>query len=306
MIFEYLNPKQLARVRQVSKWFRAICEIVRVRELLVYDTDLVDQIVKIADQPTDVPSVEYWFHTSRTLQIEDAIKFDMFVKLDPFGSDPLRLQHNLKRLRFGGDDDALEFDFRLLDLFVALEHLEIRSQISGCQNLSAPNLRTLLIGIIDTWIFPGVHVTCPKLETLRIEDLQIVHVEHKNSVRHLEITGYEEYEQMNEFQSLERLVIDYPTIELFGEEQSLNLNLASLVSLKELRICIGQCEFNEDYREFSWALKSIFKQRDTLQRNDLKIYLDDVETNADDFGRFISILEYSPFAPFKYFKPFKI
>lgn len=298
MIFEQLNLKDLARVRQVSKQFRAICEIVRVRELLIFDN--------IDESATNANCC--WFYTNHPLKLDDAIRFDAFFRqLQPFHSDPLHLQATLKRLHFGHDSDGeyLDFDFRLLDLFVALEHLEIQRPILGCQTLSAPNLRTLSVCSLESWIYFGLHVACPKLETLRAEDLQIVHVELKASVRHLEITCYEELEPISEFPALECLVIDYPTIDLSGEEDSLNVDLRNLDSLKELKLCVGQCSYDENYEEFSRALKAIFRQRNALKRNDqLKIYLDDVELNADDFDRFITVLKQSPFAPFRYFKPF--
>lgn len=294
MIFERLNLKELARMRRVSKRFRSICEIVRVRELLIYD-----QI----DESHETP--KFWFQSDKAINVEDAIRFDTFAgEFDPFHSDKLRLQMNLKRLQFGYDCEYLNFDFRLLDLFVALVQLEIRRPILGCQKLCCPNLRTLLVSSIDSWIYFGLHVACPKLEALRAEDLQIVHVELKQSIRHLEIY-YEEFEELAGFKSLECLVIDYPLLELFGDEEALHLDLSNFASLKELKIRVGPCSFNESYQQFSWVLKSILKQKDTLKRSDLKIYLDDIELTADDIDRFSSILKESPFAPLRYFTPFQ-
>lgn len=294
MIFEMLNLKDLARLRCTSKRFRSICEIVRVRELLICDE---------IDKSHETPS--FWFQSNRAIHIEDAIRFDTFAReFDPFYSDKLRLQTNLKRLHFGYDCEYLNFDFRLLDLFVGLEQLEIRRPILGCQKLSCPNLRTLLVSSIDSWIYFGLRVACPKLEALRAEDLQIVQVELKQSIRHLEIC-YEEVEELAGFKWLQCLVIDYPLLELFGDEEALHLDLSNFVALQKLNICIGPCSFDDRYQQFGVALKSILKQKETLRRADLKICLDGIELTADDFERFSSLLMESPFAPLRYFKPFQ-
>lgn len=275
IIFENLELNTLREVRNVSKTFRSVCEIVRVKEVIIND---------VADNFKSI-----WFYTNDTIDYRKAIRFSAFLfNFSTVNPDLFALRRNLKRLHFGFWNESLNFNFGFLDSFVELEQLDIQCSLKGGypHRIRAPKLKTLSVDYFDEKECPAFFVECPKLERLKIDSrMELVHVEHKKNVRHLEVPFYRD--DLEQFKWIECLQVNY-TAHGIGANQNL---LSVFESLKELRLHLYYSLSPGECQELGNAIESIFKQKSNLA-TDLKVYLTGVEfENANKFDEFASLLE---------------
>lgn len=275
IIFENLDLNALRSVRNVSKQFRSVCEIVRVKEMIIND---------VRDEFKST-----WFYTNDTIDYRYAIKFNTFLfNFNTAHLDLFALRKNLKRLHFGFWNESLNFNFGFLDAFVELEQLDIQCSIKGGypHRIRAPKLKTLSVDYFDEKECPAFFVECPRLERLKIDSrMELVHVEHKENVRHLEVPFYRD--DLEQFKWIECLQINY-TAHGIGANRNL---LSVFESLKELRLHLYYSLSPGECQELGNAIDSIFKQKSNLGI-DLKVYLTGVQFDyADKFEEFSSQLK---------------
>lgn len=275
IIFENLNLNALRALRNVSKRFRSVCEIVRVNTVIINDAE--DEFRST------------WFHTNDTIDYRDAIKFSTFLFNFHTGHpDLFGLRRNLKRLHFGFWNENLNLNFGFLDSFTELEQLDIQTALRGGypHRIRAPKLKTLSVDYFEESECPAFFVECPKLERLKIDaPMELVHVEHKENVRYLEVPFYKD--NLEQFRWIECLQINY-TANGIGSNRNL---LTVFESLKELRLHLYYSLSPDEYQELGNAIISIFRQRSNLG-SDLAVYLAGVAfERAEKFDEFRSALQ---------------
>lgn len=275
ILFENLNLNDLRTLRNVSRRFRSVCEIVRVKEVIIND---------VRD---DFRSI--WFHTNDTIDYREAIRFSTFLfNFHTAHPDLFALRRNLRRLHFGFWNDTLNFNFGFLDSFAELEQLDIQCPLKGGypHRIRAPNLKTLSVDYFEESECPAFFVECPKLERLKIDaPMELVHVEHKENVRYLEVPFYKN--NLEQFRWIECLQINY-TANGIGTNRNL---LAVFERLKQLRLHLYYSLSPDEHQELGNAISSIFRQKSTLG-SDLRVYLAGVEfEHAAKFDEFRNALE---------------
>ena len=261
MTLEKLNLTDLGRCRRVSRRFRAICEIVRIEELIIC--------------PTTYDPKTLWFYTNKSIDYRGSVKFETFCKhslnlfrltrsTQTFFSPLSRLLSTLKYIHFGSFDnsDRLDFNFSLLNPFTRLEQLDVGCQIVGDhQVLSPPNLRIIKFEFLDRSSFL---FKTPKLEVLSLPNLKSTSFHQPETLRHLVIGIYGK--AIKSFINLEVLVLD--------SISTLDRNvLAVFRKLKQLYLYPELLGLRGGaYAQFKDKINYIFNQKIILKRNDFAIY----------------------------------
>ena len=256
MTLKKLNLTDLGRCRRVSRRFKAICEIVRIEEL-------------ITCPETNQPKSR-WFYTNKSIDYSESVKLS--TEIDEYWL-LFGLRSTLKYIHFYADVNGLDFDFSLLNSFTKLELLDVNSRIAGHhQVFSPPNLRIFKFNYLDR-DRGDFFIECPKLEVLSISSLYLTSFHQPETLRHLEIETYE-YD-IESFINLEILVLN--------NIDRLNRNVLTVFrNLKQLRLLQGSGMSSDDWDRFKSKLNYIFEQKIILKRHDLVIFWADVRLENPD------------------------
>ena len=212
----------------------------------------------------------------------------------------LILLRNLKRLKVHSNS-WITSSSRVtshLYLFEQLEQLELEFDLEeNCYlSISHPNLR--IVSIHGDFFFGKFDLNTEKLEVLRITDyFDSYDITYPSSIKHLTAPLYSSSERSNvhSFVNLEYLhVCCTPTLD--------PTILTQLRRLKELKFVTklesGAYELIKNYDDYIYAKQTIIgliRMKQTLQREELKLYFDDVPLTGvkqfkiflrDEFPRF--------------------
>ncbi|XP_037049246.1 uncharacterized protein LOC119083614 [Bradysia coprophila] len=239
-IFEYLKVKDLIQCSLVCKRFKLLCQAVKTPELIISSTN--DNVKG------------YWFYTKKQFNLQDAINVTTFnsyrsrLRLDKF-----------RRLYFEGSQSEYA-QLKVNDL-TQLEQVKINVKIGGIKHETQINLPNVKMVEFDT-ASHKFFITTPKLEMLRCNDFDEIHLTHPNSIKHLETNHYSE--SLPLLQNLQFLLVEH-----LGEFDWSN-TLSDLPKLTSL-LCNGSCGY------IPRAIKSLVEHKLGHQRSEPKIYFLSVE-----------------------------
>lgn len=251
-VFARLSLRDLIRCRAVSRQFKVYAD----QALATLDELIVES--GYGTKP------EHWYLTDRRIDWENSIRSNAFASIK---SSILRLDQ-LKFLHL--DLNSLS-DHKILNGFKQLEHLEIVNGWSGAlkKTLTLPNLRVLRF---DDHHGPFVLKT-PKLEVLACYEIEAIKVEYPTRIKRVECYYPGEPCRMATFKNLEALKCRTVPSDLSG---------SFWADLKELDLCANFTNLSKpEYEKLMSSLVNLIGRR-AEQREELKLYLNDVQlTDAD-------------------------
>ena len=263
-IFVLLGLRDLVKCRVVSRQFKYYADRREVTELVLTETRRCPSQSRT------------WFQTDKQVDYANSFSLNAFksAKPSPFELDQLKFVH----IRDNGSSNAL---YKALKGLKQLIHLEIVSEhLSGTRRtLILPDLKVL---VIENQ--PCVVLMTPKLEVLRCDDVSRVQFKYPETIKWLECSkGYRDLAKLSNLEAFHVLL---------GTYSVLDVHLSDLPGLKELHFIIVDLRDldEEDYEEFRSKLPRIHHQRSALQRDGLKLYLNDVLLDDSNLIRALDVL----------------
>ena len=271
-IFKFLSLRDLVRCRAVSRQFKFYSDEIGVNELVV-----TSDFSLCLNLPSRVPCTT-WYITNTAINFENYINPDMLVRCK---SSPLKLVQQLKFLHlhvYEGD-----FNVKILNHFKQLVHLEIylnskwfnrvrRARRNGPKTLILPNLKVLVLrdDPPDDSNAPFA-LSTPKLEVLMCKKIRRIQAEYPEAIKRLSCDYSGENEAMK-FKNLQ--ILDYQC----KNDNLDQIPLSTWRHLKELNLEVDQNIFWRSVRDevFRNSLVHLLGQKETLKREELKLYLNDV------------------------------
>lgn len=252
-IFAFLGLRDLARCRSVTHQFKFYADLTKVDELVVQDN---------ADscRARYIPECKNWYLTDRPINFDNSVSPNAFECVK---SSPLKLDQQLKFLQVR---EEASFDLAILNCLTQLVHLEVKCRFQAPVILSLPNLKVL--DVRATPFTPYVLKT-PKLELLACQVILGIHVEYPEAIKRLSIELGGRLSPLTKFKNLE--ILDFQWIGI-----NLDETLLSWKNLKELNLHIDPKYLSSYYERFKRSLTDFIRQRAALERDELKLYLEDV------------------------------
>lgn len=250
-IFRHLDLYDLLNCRLVNKKWKFFIDETKIDELILND--------KVEDYEN------YWFHTRKGLNYKNAIKLDQLCALKAIF---FKLEHSLKCLHINEmrrDYESID-NFEFINSFSKLEQLDIAGLVTylgDSFHLNLPNLKIFQINNIDYddegETFEPIVLNTPKLEVLKCEQFDYIDVAYPHAIKNLQVKRY--IRKCDRFNNLE----------YFTCSTDLNRDVLSIFrNLKELNL---YSDFLNDYDAFKNTLLYINRQKQTLRRDEFKIYL---------------------------------
>ena len=261
-VFAFLSLPDLVKCRAVNRQFKHYADRTQVTELVA--TCSSRYIFLPPDQSDN------WYRTDRPIGFNDRISPKAFASAK---SSTFKLDQQLKFLYVDLKSSAA---YEVLNSLTQLIHLEVHlkvypyySLLNGTGTLALPSLKVLVINSPASLV-----LKTPKLEVLKCKSMARIRFEYPETIKRAECDNLgEEYGDLATLKNLEVLRV------VLGSEGLLEgIRLSDFPSLKELHLRVlnlpGIHEHNdEDFR--TWFLDMMI-ERSVLQRDELKLYLNDV------------------------------
>ena len=254
---------------------------------------------KNSEIPTDK-----WYYTEKAIEQDCVIKFNFFgTQYSVFKKHVIRLNllRNLKRLKIHTIMRITSADtYRLtshLYRFEQLEQLDLEFKLDGFCDLSISHSNLRIVSIRDFFDDEKfLDLDTEKLEVLKFMGFfDRVDISYPSSIKHLNAPLYNSFERYN--------VSSFTNLEYLHDCLITRLDpniLTQLPKLKELKFLTkgDNVELIEDYDDYSDVKRTIIgliRMKQTLQREELKLYFGDVPLTGvkqfkiflrDEFPRF--------------------
>lgn len=254
LIFDRLPFKDIIQCRDVCKDFKVACDLMKVKDVIV--SDFVDN--KGYSYP-DYKLIDYMDSINLQVLNSQILNFNLNVSL-------LRLHLNLKF------DCILE---QVTKIFKNLELLDVNNSQGSNQVIKSNSLKILKIGcpsLFDT-NRTKLSLITPNLRTLKLASLNLVTIDHKDSIESLELNSYEQ--QIESFKNLQYLQVNRVT-GLNKEVLKIFENLKRFVIFENPNSCFfhhGESSPNGLRDLFVFILE----QRVALSRLDFAIYFQGIQ-----------------------------
>ena len=265
-IFTFLSLRDLVRCRTVNRQFKHYADRTQVTELVVYGE---------RGYSMHYYKFKKWFETDRSIDFESAISMDTlkFAKSSHFN-----LNQKLKFLHLSVSKDSYSA-FRALGSLKQLVHLEIRADTYSSEKtrtLALPNLRIFAIESRDPVI-----LKTPKLEALRCV-MNRIQIEYPKTIKRVEcLDSHQHYCGFGDLPKLSSLETLH--VELSYGSALEKVCPSDFPDLKELHImCSLQNRYGRNYEELQSLMLDRIHEKNALQRDELKLYLNDVLLVEDD------------------------
>ena len=247
-VFSFLSIRDLARCRAVSRQFKFYADHTKVTELVVQTNRRGNNLCK------------KWFRTNSSIDFDGAISLNTFesVKSTPFKLDQLKFLHITGKL----SSDAI---YTALNDLQQLIHLELCSEgYNLTRTLVLPNLKLLLIESMSEFV-----LETPKLEVLSCEAIPLIQIVYPETIKLVDcIIEGGSYGDLAKLRQLEVLIV------YLGTYSSLDgISLSDLTALKELNLT---CNLYKNEVQFMNPVLNLMHEKNAFQRNDLKMYLNEV------------------------------
>lgn len=217
----------------------------------------------------------HWFQTNEQYNFKDAIELSTFTTY----RSTFRLEKFLKRLHYKGYFS--DYDLLNLSDLTQLEQLKFdldhpNESTFKAWHINLPNLKILEIGNLDRETEEyHFYLNTPKLEMLKCDEFDLIHVAHPNTITHLELTFYNA--TIHSLKNLQYLKVDW------GFRYLMNQNILSThPKLKTLLCNHFDYDGESDFDESMIALHDIVAQKLILKRPEFKIYYQSVELGDRD------------------------
>ena len=256
-IFALLSLRDRLRCRAVNRQFKYYADQTACDELVVSDSSTWCGDLSAR--------CNVWYLTGRAIDRGNSISRNA---LSSARSSSLKLDQRLKFLHVH-PKDAADFDFKTLNAFKQLVHLEIRlaAKDNSRKKLVLPNLKVLNVQHYEQHSYV---LKTPKLEVLACREIERIQVKHPEKLKRL-ACDYPGVNHLAKFENLEVLTLlcigyDLNPISLSDWKRLKELDLSIIIEWLDTR----------RYEQFKSSLVNLMHQRAALKRDVLKLYLNDV------------------------------
>lgn len=250
-ILNFLNLRDRLKCRAVNRQFKFYVEI-GVDELVVSGGRIVFGKLR----------QERWYLTDRPIELRNSITWPGFESMRL--SIMPKLEHQLKFLHLRLWPGSF-FDFGLLNRFQQLVQLqfEITNKL-GPWTLSLANLKVLNV---RSCRFTSFVLKTPKLDVLACEDIGRIEMEYPERIKRIECDHPTDNATLRKLLNLQILVFHCSPASDLNE-----IRLSEWENLKELHFHTHA----DSYEQFRSALVNLISERDESNRDEPKLYLDEV------------------------------
>lgn len=259
-IFECLSLRDRVECRAVSRQFKLHADQIEVHELVVSDDKSLDC------------KCDHWYSGNRPISNKNSISLEAFSFLN---FSPLELDRQLTFLHIHLSNERLRWsragpDFKLLNGFKQLVHLEIKTKIQRVKSmtLALPNLKILNIRE-DNRQSALLFLKTPNLEILACDVLDGIQAVYPRRIKQLSC-AFTGRNHMAKFKNLEVLDCQLPFLRDLDR-----IHLAYWKKLKELNVTF-EFQSEADSEKFRSWLLNVVGQRTVLKKEQLNLYLNDV------------------------------
>lgn len=269
-IFESLSLQDLVNCRRVNRQLRFYLDGTEIDELVVSGSR--------APCRKGQKMCKHWYQTGRPINFKRSIYPSEFASMK---ATSLNFDQHLKYLHI--HLACVDINIEILNGLQQLAHLEINCGARSEQpkTLTLPNLKVFNVRAHHNFRHNWFNLNTPKLEVLTCEELGRIRVYHP---------------------SVQLLVCDNRNPEQ-AYEDLYRFQLAGWEGLKELQILTGLDDFfgylentrkGDPYRLLKTVLLSIMRAKSDLEREELKVYLDEVQLvdeQLDFFGSYQTAIQ---------------